>query len=193
MDNLDKVRSRQRAKSEKTEKKKTEKLASASKSAQGANHGGTTEKSTVRKTVAPGAVTANSAPKKKRRRKKTKYSWVFTTLKIMFLIMLVAAIGIGIWVFSVIDLSFGDDLSSMNLNISSKVYYVNENGESVQYAQFNASENRIWVPIDKMPKNMKNAIVAIEDERFYDHHGVDLKRTTGAALNYMFKGDYGGL
>ncbi|MBM7624647.1 transglycosylase domain-containing protein [Sporohalobacter salinus] len=34
-------------------------------------------------------------------------------------------------------------------------------------------ENRVYVPISKIPKNLQNAIVAIEDNRFYEHHGVD--------------------
>lgn len=36
-----------------------------------------------------------------------------------------------------------------------------------------AKENRIPVPIKKMPKNLKNAIVAVEDENFYRHGGID--------------------
>ncbi|SKA04706.1 penicillin-binding protein 1A [Selenihalanaerobacter shriftii] len=34
-------------------------------------------------------------------------------------------------------------------------------------------ENRDYVPISKIPKNLQNAIVAIEDNRFYEHYGVD--------------------
>jgi len=36
-----------------------------------------------------------------------------------------------------------------------------------------AKENRIPVPIGKMPKNLKNAIVAVEDKNFYRHGGID--------------------
>ena len=36
-----------------------------------------------------------------------------------------------------------------------------------------------------MPNNLKNAYVAIEDERFYSHHGVDIKRTASAIFNYV--------
>lgn len=39
-----------------------------------------------------------------------------------------------------------------------------------------------------MNKYLPKAFVAIEDERFYEHHGVDLKRTTAATVNYIFKG-----
>ena len=36
-----------------------------------------------------------------------------------------------------------------------------------------------------MPDNLKNAYVAIEDERFYKHFGVDIKRTTAAIGSYI--------
>lgn len=132
--------------------------------------------------------------KRRRRRKKSKFAWLFNTLKIFVLLILIAVIASVAWITSIIDLKFGDDLSAMNLNISSKVYYTDKDGETKQYAQFNASQNRVWVPIDKIPTNVQNAVVAIEDQRFYNHRGFDIKRTTGAAINYLFKGDstYGG-
>lgn len=170
MDNLDKVRARQKSESEKRMRKEERAGAKAFASASG------------------------STKKVRRRKKRSRLSWFFTTLKILFLIVLAAAIGVGAWVFSMIDFTFGDDLSSMNLNISSKVYYTDANGDAVQYSQFVASENRVWVPISKMPNNLKNAFVAIEDQRFYKHSGVDLKRTAGAAINHVLTGDssYGG-
>lgn len=183
MDNLDKVRARQKSKSEREAKRS----ARTSQSNGSISQSGTSQ---VRRSVG----SSQPSPHRKRRRKRSKSAWVFTALKIIFLIGLAAAIGIGIWVFSIIDFTFGDDLSSMNLNISSKVYYTDAGGEAVQYAQFDASENRIWVPIDKMPKNLINAFVSIEDQRFFKHRGVDIKRTAGAVINYVTKGDssYGG-
>lgn len=31
-----------------------------------------------------------------------------------------------------------------------------------------------YTEIDKIPQDLKNAVVAVEDKRFYDHHGVDI-------------------
>lgn len=39
-----------------------------------------------------------------------------------------------------------------------------------------------FVPAEDMPENLKNAIIAIEDERFYEHNGVDFKRVAGAIV-----------
>lgn len=51
------------------------------------------------------------------------------------------------------------------------------------------------VPLSEMPQDLKNAYVDIEDERFYKHGGVDLKRTTSAIGSYVLHGgksSYGG-
>ncbi len=39
--------------------------------------------------------------------------------------------------------------------------------------------------ISEIPNNLKNAYVAIEDERYYKHHGVDVKRTASAVGSYI--------
>lgn len=38
-----------------------------------------------------------------------------------------------------------------------------------------ASENRVMVPFDSLPENLVNALVATEDERFFEHSGVDAR------------------
>lgn len=42
-------------------------------------------------------------------------------------------------------------------------------------------ENRIWVNIEDIPQDMQNAMLAIEDSRFYQHRGIDLKSIARAA------------
>ncbi|KRD47146.1 hypothetical protein ASE27_01725 [Oerskovia sp. Root918] len=44
-------------------------------------------------------------------------------------------------------------------------------------------ENRIVVPLDEVSEHMRNAVVATEDKRFYEHGGVDIEGTTRAAIN----------
>lgn len=44
-----------------------------------------------------------------------------------------------------------------------------------------ASENRLLVPYDSLPANLVHALVATEDERFYEHSGIDL-RALGRAI-----------
>ena len=37
------------------------------------------------------------------------------------------------------------------------------------------NSNRTYVSMDKIQQNLANAFVAIEDERFYTHNGIDIK------------------
>ena len=49
-------------------------------------------------------------------------------------------------------------------------------------------ENRLEVPLNQISQNMQDAIVAVEDERFYEHHGVDLKGLIRAQLENTASG-----
>ena len=45
--------------------------------------------------------------------------------------------------------------------------------------------NREWVPLEKIAPNVVNALIATEDRRFYDHHGIDFRRTAAALFNTL--------
>jgi penicillin-binding protein 1A len=47
--------------------------------------------------------------------------------------------------------------------------------------ELHAGENRVVVPYSRMPQSIRDAVVAIEDKRFYDHRGIDLKALLRAA------------
>jgi len=82
-----------------------------------------------------------------------------------------------------------------NLDFSSVIYYIDdETGEPKEFDRLYADQNRIWVDLEATPEMLKKAFIAIEDERFLTHKGVDWKRTFGATLGYIFKGNnsYGG-
>lgn len=48
--------------------------------------------------------------------------------------------------------------------------------------------NRDWVKLSEISPNVVNALIATEDHRFYQHHGLDWRRTASAAL-HTFSGD----
>ena len=45
--------------------------------------------------------------------------------------------------------------------------------------------NRRWVTLDKIAPSVVNALIATEDRRFYEHHGIDFWRTAGALLSTL--------
>ncbi len=52
------------------------------------------------------------------------------------------------------------------------------NGELI--AEF-FKEKRIWVPIDEIPVQLQEAFIAVEDDQFYHHKGIDIKGILRAA------------
>ena len=45
--------------------------------------------------------------------------------------------------------------------------------------------NREWVALDKIAPHVVNALIATEDRRFFQHHGIDFRRIAGAALSTL--------
>ncbi len=75
------------------------------------------------------------------------------------------------------------DLGAMPVNLSSTISYRDPaTGEYVEWYTLANTENRVWIDGKDIPQQFKDAVIAIEDERFWEHHGVDLKRTAGAVL-----------
>ena len=86
------------------------------------------------------------------------------------------------------------DLDNINLNQSSIIKVKNANGDFVEEQRVQGA-NSIWRDLPDIPKDMQNAVIAIEDERFNEHYGVDWKRTVSAVANLVFhfsSREYGG-
>jgi penicillin-binding protein 1A len=49
-------------------------------------------------------------------------------------------------------------------------------------------EQRIEIPLEKMSPNLIKAVISVEDQRFYDHTGVDAVRVAGAMLRNVQEG-----
>jgi penicillin-binding protein 1A len=69
------------------------------------------------------------------------------------------------------------DLSDYRPKLPLRVY----SAEGVLIGEF-GEERRNLTPIDQIPKVMKDAVLAIEDSRFYSHGGVDYRGLLRAAL-----------
>jgi penicillin-binding protein 1A len=74
-------------------------------------------------------------------------------------------------------------LEEAALSLSSTIWYEDSNGEMQELATLYSTENRIWVDYEDIPIDLEHAAVAIEDQRFYTHKGVDWYRTVAAFAN----------
>ena len=85
------------------------------------------------------------------------------------------------------------EAQSYSTALASTICRVDENGQEVELQSLYGTENRVWISYDEIPENLINAAIAIEDKRFYQHHGVDWLRTGSAILSMMTGQDiYGG-
>ena len=86
-------------------------------------------------------------------------------------------------------------LEAYRLNLSSTIYYQEKSsGQWKELVTLESTENRVWVPYEEIPIDLEHAVVSIEDQRFYTHHGVDWYRTAGAFVNMFvgMKNNFGG-
>ena len=137
--------------------------------------------------------TYNPKNSKKRKKKskwkqfKQKHPKFVTGMKVaIILLLLLMVIGAGVIAGMFFGL-FGDqfEITQKDLAIAaSNSIVVDANGE--QIADLSGDEKRKIITLDEMSEYLPKAYVAIEDERFYKHHGVDFKRTAGAAVTYIF-------
>ena len=134
---------------------------------------------------------SGSRPKKSRKKRsavKNVFFWIGTLALIG---ILTVAMFVGIFM-TYVDKSLKGhvevDIDAYDPSVSSELYYRDpQTGEVMYQTLFLNAENRIWVTLDKIPKNLQNAAIAIEDKRFETHHGVDWKRTVGA-VGYTLMG-----
>lgn len=78
-----------------------------------------------------------------------------------------------------------DQLQPVRNGENSIVYAAD--GSRLGYIQ--SDEARTSITIDKIPQNLQDATVAIEDERFYKHNGVDFEGITRAAFENISAGE----
>ena len=84
------------------------------------------------------------------------------------------------------------DLEDYTIKNISTVFY-DKNGKEIDTAH--GGENRTLVSLTDVPKYLVDAFISIEDERYEEHNGIDLKRTVGAIFSWVKtggEGTYGG-
>lgn len=75
----------------------------------------------------------------------------------------------GIYIFIFKDLPTPNNLGSYDIPLSTKIY--DRNG--VLLFDIFADENRTYVPLSDIPKELQEATIAIEDKDFYQHQGIN--------------------
>lgn len=136
---------------------------------------------------------SKKASKKENSNKKIKFKQKHPKLAIVIRIMIIAillmcVIGAGVVAGLMYGL-FGNEftISSTDLSIAASNSVVVDSSGNV-IANLSGDEKRKVVTLSEMNQYLPKAYIAIEDERFYKHNGVDLLRTGKAVATYVLKG-----
>ena len=87
--------------------------------------------------------------------------------------------------------SLETETQELTLGLASTVYYQdNETGEWLELETlYTSGSNRELVTYDQIPEHLINALVSIEDHRFWEHHGVDWEGTAAAIVQTVTGGN----
>ncbi len=103
----------------------------------------------------------------------------FVTLMFLFILSGIILFFYGLWYFGK-DLPDYKELSKYNPNVVTRIHA----GNGALLAEF-ATQKRVFVPINVIPKKVINAFISAEDKHFYDHFGVDLKASLRALITNL--------
>ncbi len=119
----------------------------------------------------------NTSQKKKKR--KYKIHW-FRILFALIIVCVIVGCGVfaGVWASVAKDVPDLDSVDLDNYSVTSVI--LDKDGN--QISNLHAEENRVPVNYDEISPNAVNALIAIEDQRFRSHNGVDPIRIAGAMV-----------
>ncbi len=127
---------------------------------------------------------------------------IITLLLICAVTGIIVVTAFAVYINNNIDPTFDDSLIITSANQSSQLYYMdyedreNRVGTAVVIDDqvLAGEEYSIWANYTELPDDLINAFIAVEDERFWSHGGVDWYRTVAAAANQILhiKETFGG-
>jgi len=81
-----------------------------------------------------------------------------------------------------VRLAWGDYVSSVRDADGDALSYVVLEPELIRAVHGDANEDRVPIPLDDVPQHLIDAVLTIEDQRFFDHPGLDVRRIVGATI-----------
>lgn len=126
----------------------------------------------------------------KKKKKGKKKIWKIILLTLVWGILIVIGLGIGV-VYSIFNGAGDLPLDKFEIENFTSIVYDKDGNE---YTRLDTTEDRIYVSLNEMSPYLPKAFIAIEDERFETHFGVDIKRTGAATIKWLTTGnsDFGG-
>ena len=126
--------------------------------------------------------------KKKSRAKKKRKVIIRVTLLLILVTAIIAGGAIFGMVMGIIKTAPEIDATNVLGTLTESSVIVDESGNVIEQIH-DPNENREIVPLSQIPEHLKNAFITIEDHRFADHPGIDIRRIAGAIMHNVREGD----
>ncbi|TJX14699.1 PBP1A family penicillin-binding protein [Tissierella creatinini] len=137
---------------------------------------------------------SNENKEKTRKKKRKREFTVLKAFKMLIVLLVIAGIlaggALGGIALSIIKDAPDIDPSNINATLAQTSNIVDINGGLIEKIQ--APEFRTVVSLNEIPQHLLDAFIAIEDERFYDHMGVDPLGIIGAIMDNFKSGNLRG-
>ena len=108
-------------------------------------------------------------------------------LVILVLVILVGVAGVGVFNGIMDNAPDIDQISVVPTGYKTNIY--DKDGELIE-TLIGAGSNREYVTIEQIPEVLQKSVIAIEDERFYDHTGIDIKGIFRAFFSGLQQGEF---
>jgi penicillin-binding protein 1A len=103
-----------------------------------------------------------------------------TTVFAIFFISLIISVAVGGVVLAMVKTAPSLDITEFR-KLDSPSIILDDKGKKID--EYITSERRVNISIDDVPATLSDAFISIEDFRFYEHPGIDVKRLGGAIFN----------
>ena len=120
-------------------------------------------------------------------RKKKGIKIVLICVVTLLVVMCLAAV-----VFVAVQISKAPDISQVNATPEGYLTTIYDKDGQEMEKLYVTESNRIYVELEEIPDSMEKAFVAIEDERFYNHMGIDIRGIIRAAVKGVAAGHFSG-
>ena len=123
----------------------------------------------------------NKVNNKKKNKEESKFIKVLKRIFLSLFIIGIICFTVGLgYVFAIIKTAPELDINTIT-NLNEQSILLDSSGNLIDTIP--TPEIRTKIDISEMPKHLQEAYIAIEDERFYKHKGIDIKRILGAAYH----------
>ncbi len=116
--------------------------------------------------------------RKKQKKEKRKQGCLIFFIVTLFAFTAIMFLGAGV-LFRILDETPELNLISVEPNVYTSIVY---DKDGIEIDRFHGDENREYMTLDNISPYFANAMVAVEDQRFYEHGGIDLRGIARAAV-----------